>query len=204
VSVVAAGRFLFLPYTIGDVSEKSDVKEKQITKTVQDLNSQSHTREFAKEMVFAVAIDHKQHTTRQESNEKIVALVEKVIDDQPDWITERLENNELPNGFVESAQSGGTVNFDLSDKRLDHEYVMHPADDFVVGFASEYYEVVCGEYSLQKVTEVTRQRDRASDAAIFLMSQIGGGSVLLPLMVIYSYWQLEENIDKVCEKAEPY
>ncbi|WP_459876976.1 hypothetical protein [Halorubrum gandharaense] len=172
------------------------------------LTKQNYQNGWISEAIFVTALDLQNNPDidLQQNYPELNSAINNVQDNQPEWVLKKLQSNNLPDGFSQSASSGVAKIIDLNDPILDHEWLMHPGDDFVEVLVRQYHPLICGENSLQSLTQATRSdKNIVRDGTLILITGAAGGELaLIPLFGLLTLHLVEENIDEVCEEYEAY
>lgn len=169
------------------------------------LIKQDHESGWVTEAIFVTALDLRNNPSidLQQNYPQINSVIGNAWNNQPEWVVNELQSNNLPNGFSQSASNGVADVVDVNNPILDHEWLMYPGDDFAEMLVRQYYPIICGENSLQSLTQATRSKKNVvRDGALMLIA--GGESALLPLFGLFTLHLVENNIDEVCEKYDAY
>ncbi|WP_127117510.1 hypothetical protein [Halorubrum sp. PV6] len=169
------------------------------------LIKQDYQSGWVTEAIFVTALDlqNNPHIDLQRDHPELNSGINEVWNTQPEWILNELQSNDLPSGFSQSTSRGVAKVVDLNDPILNHEWLMYPGDDFVEVLVRQYYPIICGENSLQSLTQATRSKKNVvRDGTLMLIA--GGESALLPLLGLFTLHLVESNIDEVCEEYTKY
>jgi len=174
---------------------------------LEEISSQNYRRDRLEQGLFLLALDLRHFMKSQtQSHHEIVDIIDDVLSDQPDWVQNEIDDAQLPSGFANSAKSGKIQLHDFDDSRVDHEFLMYPGQDFGEVLIRQYYPVICGDYSIQSLSHIINEgANPHRDAALALFSGIAAGNVVMILIIaVYTLYLIEQNIDEICEKYEPY
>jgi hypothetical protein len=182
--------------------------ERMLDEVLEDLLSQDYEQGWLSEALFVMALDLRNdpNVDLQSDYPQLDSAVSEVLDNQPEWVLDLLQETDLPSGFARRASNGDVDVIDVTNEELDHEFLMYPGDDFFEVLVRQYYPIICGENSVQAVTQKTReQKNVVRTFALLLISQgLTPGFSILPFVGVYALHLVEENIDEVCDKYDPY
>lgn len=157
---------------------------------------------------FLIALDLQEYIAENDNvgSTELQNIISKTMDQQPSWVTEDLDNAQLPRGFANAASNRNVKSTDFADPAVDHEWLMYPGDDFFEVMVRQYYTAICGDRSLQSVTQKTKSNCRgARDVALNLISTMNiTGLHIIPTIATVALRIVENNIDDVCDEYDPY
>lgn len=173
---------------------------------LQEVSSEHYSRDELAQGLFVMGLDLRRTNRSTRETDKITDVVEEVLAEQPSWITNSIQQNSIPNGFASAAEQGEIEYVDFSGEEVDHEWLMHPGNDFFEVLVRQYYPMICGRYSVQTASEYTQENvGAARDIALLIIGSTSTAvPILIPITAIFCLKLVEENIDDVCERYEPY
>lgn len=181
--------------------------ERILNRTLEQLKKHDYRRGRLSQGLFLLALDLREYSNNHPQYE--YSWLDDALEDamtQHEWARSFLEDADLPKGFASSAADGKVDLIEFDDPRVDHEWLLEPGDSFFEAIVSQYYPIICGDWSIQQASEMTR-KDRwgVKNIAILLIAEINpASSLLVPIIAVFVLRLVEEGIDDVCDEYEPY
>lgn len=191
--------------TVNNVSSKEQRLIEQIS---QELTNKQYSEERVAQGLFLTALDLKLHLENEENQgaDWIRDAVEQAYNSHGDWVRRGVESADLPEGFTDDLSQENVNIPDFDDPRVDHEFLLLPGRTFSEVIASDYYELICEDRSLQSLLRKSRaDKNLVRDVALIIIGQMGtAGISMIPVVCVFALHLLEQNIDEVCENAHPH